>query len=58
MLFRSRLTPALGAGVTSGETAVAVTALRKSLIAEGAAVLAILALVGWLGTLDPLGIPG
>ena len=53
---RWRLTPALGAGVTSGDTAAAVTALRKSLIAEGAAVLLILALVGWLGTLEPLGL--
>lgn len=53
---RWRLTPALGAGVTSGDTAVAVTALRKSLIAEGAAVLLILALVAWLGTLEPLGL--
>ena len=53
---RWRLTPALNAGVTSGDTAVAVTALRKSLIAEGAAVLLILALVAWLGTLEPLGL--
>ena len=53
---RWRLTPALDAGISSGNTAAAVIALRKSLIAEGVAVLLILALVAWLGTLEPLGL--
>lgn len=53
---RWRLTPALNAGATSGDTAFAVIALRRTLIAEGATVLLILALVAWLGTLEPLGL--
>ena len=52
---RWRLTPALEAGMESGNEAAAIMALRKSLIAEGAAVLLILALVAGLGTLEPLG---
>ena len=51
---RWRLTPGLEAGMASGDVAPAIMALRKSLIAEGAAVLFILALVAWLGTLEPL----
>ncbi|WP_309750843.1 copper homeostasis membrane protein CopD [Novosphingobium sp.] len=53
---RWRLTPALDAGMTSGNLAAAVIALRKSLIAEGVTVFLILALVAWLGTLEPLGL--
>ncbi len=52
---RWRLTPGLQASMESGDEAAAVMAMRKSLIAEGAAVLLILALVAWLGTLEPLG---
>ena len=52
---RWRLTPGLQASMESGDEAAAVMAMRKSLIAEGAAVLFILALVAWLGTLEPLG---
>ena len=52
---RWRLTPALEAGMASGGEAAAIEALRQSLIAEGAAVFFILALVAWLGTLEPLG---
>ena len=51
---RWHLTPGLEAGMASGDVAPAIMALRKSLIAEGAAVLFILALVAWLGTLEPL----
>ncbi len=53
---RWRLTPALGAEVDSNNPASAVTGLRQSLLAEGSAALAILALVAWLGTLEPLGV--
>ena len=52
---RWRLTPGLQASMESGNEATAVMAMRKSLIAEGGAVLLILALVAWLGTLEPLG---
>jgi putative copper resistance protein D len=55
-LNRWRLTPALGAGVDSNNPASDVTGLRQSLLAEGSAALAILALVAWLGTLEPLGV--
>lgn len=57
-LNRWRLTPALGIAIRTGNTASAVIGLRRSLLAEGGAALAILALVAWLGTLDPLGVPG
>ena len=50
---RWRLAPALDRGIASGNAFVAVIALRRSLIAEGTAVLLILALVAWLGTLEP-----
>ncbi len=52
---RWRLSPALKTSMASGDATAAVIALRKSLIADGAAVLFILALVAWLGTLEPLG---
>lgn len=57
-LNRWRLTPALGIAIRTGDTASAIIGLRRSLLAEGGAALAILALVAWLGTLDPLGVPG
>jgi putative copper resistance protein D len=52
---RWRLTPALGASVQSGGGPSALRHLRRSLVAEGSAALVILALVAWLGTLQPLG---
>lgn len=55
-LNRWRLTPALGIAIQNDNLALAVTGLRRSLIAEGSAALAILALVAWLGTLEPLGV--
>lgn len=51
---RWRLTPAFAAGLAISGPAKAVRALRKSLVIEGAAMLLILALVAWLGTLEPL----
>ena len=54
-LNRWRLTPALGAAIRDDNHAAAVGALRRSLLAEGSAALAVLALVAWLGTLEPLG---
>jgi putative copper resistance protein D len=54
-LNRWRLTPALGTAIRDDNPAKAVAALRRSLLAEGSAALAILALVAWLGTLEPLG---
>lgn len=55
---RWRLTPALGAAIPGDSPAVAIAALRRSLLAEGSAALVILALVAWLGTLEPLGTSG
>jgi putative copper resistance protein D len=52
---RWRLTPALSTGIDAGDPAAAVRALRTSLVLENSAALAILALVAWLGTLEPLG---
>lgn len=52
---RWRLTPALRAGAETGNVVQALKALRRSLVAEGGAALAILALVAWLGTLEPPG---
>ena len=54
-LNRWRLTPALGVSVHNDNPASALTGLRRSLLAEGSAALAILAVVAWLGTLEPLG---
>ena len=57
---RWRLTPALAAAVAGADTESvdadpdpAIAAMRKSLIIEAAAALAILALVAWFGTLEP-----
>lgn len=55
---RWRLTPALGAVIGAADPAPAIRDLRRSLILECAAALAILALVAWLGTLEPLGMAG
>lgn len=52
-LNRYRLTPAFDRAIEAGEAAKAVGALRKSLIFETSAALAILGLVAWLGTLEP-----
>ena len=51
---RWRLTPALDAAIRTDDPAFAVRDLRRSLIFEGTAALVILALVAWLGTLEPL----
>ena len=57
---RGRLTPALAAAAAGAETesadadpGQAIAAMRKSLIIEASAALAILALVAWFGTLEP-----
>jgi putative copper resistance protein D len=50
---RFRLTPALERVIGTGDTKSAIGALRKSLAIETGAAIAILALVGWLGTLEP-----
>lgn len=55
---RWRLTPALGAVIGTADPAPAIRDLRRSLILESAAALAILALVAWLGTLEPPGTAG
>jgi putative copper resistance protein D len=57
-LNRWRLTPSLGVAIRNDDPALAVISLRRSLLAEGSAALAILALVAWLGTLEPLGNTG
>jgi len=53
-LNRWRLTPALEIAIDSGNPVAAINSLRRSLIAETGAAFAILALVAWLGTLEPL----
>lgn len=57
---RWRLTPALAAAVPGTDTDnvdadpdLAIAAMRRSLIIEASAALAILALVAWFGTLEP-----
>lgn len=57
-LNRWRLTPALSVAIRDDNPESAVIRLRRSLLAEGSAAFAILALVAWLGTLDPLGVTG
>lgn len=52
-LNRSHLTPLLQRSLAQGDHAAVCTALRRSIALEFAAVLAILALVAWLGTLAP-----
>lgn len=51
---RWRLTPSLDAAIRNNDPASAVIRLRWSLLTEGSAAFAILALVAWLGTLEPL----
>lgn len=51
---RFRLTPALGAALQGGSPVAALARLRRSVAAETATALAILALVAWLGTLAPV----
>jgi len=50
---RFNLTPKLERAIDGGDTAVAVAALRKSLLLEAGAALLILVLVAWLGVLSP-----
>ncbi len=52
---RWKLTPAFGEGIRDDSPAKAVATLQRSLLAEGAAALAILSIVAWLGTLEPPG---
>lgn len=61
---RWRFTPALGAAIAQAEasrdenSSGAIITMRKSLIVEATAAFTILALVAWLGTLDPFGSEG
>ena len=48
------LTPALEVAIGNNDPASAIIRLRWSLLAEGSAAFAILALVAWFGTLEPL----
>jgi putative copper resistance protein D len=50
---RFRLTPALAASIEAGDHRAATGALRRSLALEIACAIVILALVAWLGTLEP-----
>lgn len=52
-LNRWHFTPLLQRALAAGATTVAVKALRRSIALESAAVVLILALVAWLGTLAP-----
>lgn len=52
-LNRFRLTPALAASIPTEDSDRVLQALRISLAAETTCVVLILALVGWLGTLEP-----
>lgn len=52
---RWKLTPAFGVAIGENDPNSSIARLRWSLITEGSAALAILALVAWLGTLEPLG---
>jgi putative copper resistance protein D len=51
---RFRLTPALEASIGRGDHAAALSALRRSLGAETACAIAVLGIVAWLGTLEPI----
>lgn len=51
---RWRLTPDLRTAIAAGNTVHATSALRTSLLLEGGAAFAILGLVAWLGTLEPV----
>jgi copper resistance protein D len=50
---RYRLVPRFERAIAAGDHAAALTALRASLLVETAFAVAILALVAWLGTLEP-----
>lgn len=52
---RWKLTPAFGDAIRDNDPYPSIARLRWSLLAEGSAAFAILALVAWLGTLEPLG---
>lgn len=52
---RFRLVPAFETALAAGDHAAALAALRRSLAFESVCAAAILALVAWLGTLDPSG---
>lgn len=54
---RWRFTPALKVALDEADPDTAIRAIRKSLILEGLAAAAILALVAWLGTLEPVPYP-
>jgi len=51
---RWRLTPALGAAIANGNPVPALRGLRQSLVLETSTVLTILAVVAWMGTLEPI----
>ena len=51
---RFRLTPRLQSAIAGGDSDAALARLRTSLALETVAALLILALVGWLGTLEPI----
>lgn len=51
---RFRLTPALEEAIESGDHSRAMNALRRSLGAETACAIAVLGIVAWLGTLEPI----
>ena len=51
---RWRLTPAHGAAIANGNPVPALRGLRQSLVLETFTVLTILAVVDWLGTLEPI----
>ncbi|WP_315760457.1 CopD family protein [Sphingomonas sp. Y38-1Y] len=57
-LNRFRLTPALGSVASSGAARREIGALRLSLAFEAALGIAVLALVAWLGTLEPVAAAG
>jgi putative copper resistance protein D len=52
---RFRLVPALEAAIDAGDNRRARDAMRRSLLLEIGCAVAILALVAWLGTLEPPG---
>ena len=52
---RFRLVPRFETAMTAGDHRRALGALRRSLTVEASCAIAILALVAWLGTLDPSG---
>ena len=53
-LNRFRLTPAIDRSLATGQSAAAVRSIRYSVAVEASLAVAVLMLVAWLGTLDPL----